>query len=171
MTTLSLQTIVEQAIAPALALLPPHMDSAQARVMLLACGLQESRFLYRRQLGDGPARGFWQFENGNKASRGGVWGVYLHRASSEHLRMLCRARDVSFDPRPIWAQLEHDDVLAAGVARLLLWTHAKALPAIGDASAGWAYYLGLWRPGKPHPETWDALYHRAAETIVGGEPA
>jgi hypothetical protein len=162
----TLQTIVSDAIAPALALLPPHMESMAARIMLLACGMQESRFLYRRQLGDGPARGYWQFENGTKSSRGGVWGVYLHRASSEHLRLLCRARGVSFDPRPIWAQLEHDDILAAGVARLLLWTHAKPLPPIGDAAGSWAYYVGLWKPGKPHRESWDALYAQAVKVIT-----
>ena len=46
---------------PAAKLLP-GMDSAKARVMLLAIGLQESRFEHRRQIG-GPARGFWQFES------------------------------------------------------------------------------------------------------------
>lgn len=48
---------------PALKLLP-SMDSVRARMMLLAIGLQESRFEHRRQLGNGPARGFWQFESG-----------------------------------------------------------------------------------------------------------
>ncbi|WP_440466979.1 hypothetical protein ACKI1H_27705 [Pseudomonas sp. YH-1] len=28
--------------------------------MLLAIGLQESRFTYRRQMGNGPAKFFWQ---------------------------------------------------------------------------------------------------------------
>lgn len=167
MTVLSLQTIVEQAIAPALKLLPPKMDSAEARVMLLACGLQESRFLYRRQLGNGPANGFWQFEQGTRASRGGVWGVSLHAASADLLKGLCAQRNVRFDQRAIWAQLEHDDVLAAGVARLLLWTHAKPLPAVDDAGGSWGYYLSLWRPGKPHPETWDAQHERARETVLG----
>lgn len=161
----SLPEIVANAIDPALKLLPTHMDAPAARVMLLAIGLQESRFLYRAQIGGGPARGYWQFEQGSKLSRGGVWGVYLHRASSELLRLLCRARDVSFDPMPIWSQLEHDDVLAAGVARLMLWTNAKPLPKPGDAAGGWAYYASTWRPGKPHPQTWDAQYLRAMECV------
>lgn len=168
---LNLAQIVETAIKPAYEILPPNMASDRATLMLLAIGLQESRFAYRRQLADGPARGFWQFEQGTARSKGGVWGVYLHRASAEQLRVVCRARDVSLDPKAIWAQLEHDDVLAAAVARLLLWTHHAPLPAIGAESEAWSYYLNLWRPGKPHPETWPELYQRAlrALRILNGE--
>jgi hypothetical protein len=162
----TLADVLNRMVGPALGRLPAHMDTPAARVMLLAIGLQESRFLYRRQLGDGPARGYWQFERGTKSSRGGVWGVYLHRASSELLRLLCRDRDVAFDPGPIWQQIEHDDVLAAGVARLLLWTHPKALPAVGETYRAWHYYLETWRPGKPHPLTWPALYAQAVRAVA-----
>lgn len=157
---MDLKEVVERAINPALALLPARMDTPAARVMLLAIGLQESRFVHRRQIG-GPARGFWQFEKGSRASRGGVWGVYLHPASKGLLAVLCKARSVASDPDAVYAALEYDDVLAAGVARLLLWTDPKALPAIGDADAGWSLYLRTWRPGKPHPKTWPALYAQA----------
>lgn len=166
---LRLANITDTAINPALSLLPKNMDSAAARVMLLAIGLQESRFEYRRQIGNGPARGFWQFELGTRESRGGVWGVYLHRASAELLRLLCRDRDCNYDPRAIYSQIENDDALAAGVARLLLWTAPKALPAIGDAPAAWAYYTNTWRPGKPHRKTWDALYAQAVEFVTPKE--
>lgn len=37
------------------------MTSPQEIAMLYAIRLQEGRFLHRRQLGDGPARGLWQF--------------------------------------------------------------------------------------------------------------
>ncbi|WP_343718879.1 hypothetical protein [Achromobacter dolens] len=161
---MTLDTIVADAIIPALALLPAGMDTPAARVMLLAIGLQESRFVHRRQIG-GPARGFWQFEKGTRASRGGVWGVYLHPASKDRLAALCKARSVSCDPDAIYAALEYDDVLAAGVARLLLWTDPKALPAVGDADAGWALYLRTWRPGKPHPHTWPDLYRQAVAQV------
>lgn len=161
---MTLDTIVSDAIAPALALLPAGMDTPAARVMLLAIGLQESRFVHRRQIG-GPARGFWQFEKGTRASRGGVWGVYLHVASKDHLAALCKARSVACDPDAIYSALEYDDVLAAGVARLLLWTDPKALPPVGDADAGWALYLRTWRPGKPHPGTWPDLYRQAAAEV------
>jgi hypothetical protein len=167
---LRLAEILDVAVLPALALLPRHMDTAPARVLLMAIGLQESRFEHRRQLGNGPARGYWQFEEGSKASRGGVWGVYLHSASNELLRLLCRARDCEFAPRPIWAQLERDDVLAAGVARLMLWTDPKPLPPIGAASEAWDYYLRTWRPGKPHRRTWANLYALAVDAVIPPPP-
>ncbi|MGE8655122.1 MAG: hypothetical protein ACN6O8_00025 [Achromobacter sp.] len=163
---MELKMIISSAIAPALSLLPGRMDTPAAHVMLLAIGLQESRFVHRRQIG-GPARGFWQFEKGTRASRGGVWGVYLHTASSGHLAALCKARSVTCHPDAIYAALEYDDVLAAGVARLLLWTDPKALPTIGDADAGWALYLRTWRPGKPKPDTWPPLYRQAAAEVQG----
>ncbi|MCH1989152.1 hypothetical protein L7Q78_17830 [Achromobacter xylosoxidans] len=161
---MDLKKIIDMGISPALALLPAAMDTQAARVMLLAIGLQESRFLHRRQIG-GPARGFWQFEKGTRASRGGVWGVYLHAASRNHLAALCKARSVACDPDAIYAALEYDDVLAAGVARLLLWTDPKALPAVGDADAGWVLYLRTWRPGRQHPKTWPALYAQAVAAL------
>lgn len=161
---MDLKKIIVTGISPALALLPAAMDTQAARVMLLAIGLQESRFTHRQQIG-GPARGFWQFEKGTRASRGGVWGVFLHAASKGHLAALCKARSVACEPDAIYPALEYDDVLAAGVARLLLWTDPKALPAIGDADAGWALYLRTWRPGRPHPKTWPALYAQAIDAV------
>ena len=44
---------VVQAVNEALRLLPPAMDSKEARVMLYAIGLQESRFTHRAQVIDG----------------------------------------------------------------------------------------------------------------------
>ncbi|WP_238877128.1 hypothetical protein [Achromobacter xylosoxidans] len=161
---MDLKKIIDTAVSPALALLPTRMDTPAARVMLLAIGLQESRFTHRQQIG-GPARGFWQFERGTRASRGGVWGVFLHPASKDHLAVLCKARSVAYDPDAIYAALEYDDVLAAGVARLLLWTDPKALPQIDEADAAWALYRRTWRPGKPHPQTWPALYAQAMAAL------
>lgn len=162
---MDLTVIVERAIEPALALLPARMDTPAARVMLLAIGLQESRFVHRRQIG-GPARGFWQFEKGSRTSRGGVWGLCLHPASKGHLAVLCKARSVACDPDAIYAALEYDDVLAAGVARLLLWADPKALPQVGDTEAAWSLYLRAWRPGKPKPDSWPTLYRQAAAEVA-----
>lgn len=158
--------VLESAIVPALALLPAGMDTDRARVMLVAIGLQESRLTYRRQIG-GPARGLWQFERGTEKSRGGVWGVYLHPGSRELLRSLCAARHVIFTPDAIYAALESDDVLAAGVARLLLYTDPKQLPALTDAEGAWRLYTErTWRPGKPHRKTWDGFHAQAVEAVT-----
>ena len=55
--------------------------------------------------------------------------------------------------------------VAAGFARLLLWTDPRPLPAIGDVKAAWQYYLRNWRPGKPHEKTWAPLYAEAMEEV------
>ncbi|MBN3270120.1 hypothetical protein CUR95_23955 [Bordetella bronchiseptica] len=155
-----LENVIEFAISPALALLPAKMDSAPARVMLLAIGLQESRLKYRRQIG-GPARGLWQFERG-----GGVHGVLQHAASSAFAREVCAARDVAPTAAAVYVRLEHDDVLAAAFARLLLWTDPKSLPGLGRVDEAWSLYARTWRPGKPHPSTWPDCYAQAVDAVA-----
>lgn len=168
-----LDSIVHEAINPALALLPPQMDSDRARVMLLAIGLQESRFMHRYQVvqgkpgAKGPARGFWQFELGSQSSRGGVWGVVLHPASRFWLNHLAEKRHVPMTAAAIWSAIETDDVLAAGLARLLLFTDAKPLPAVDDRDSAWDFYARrTWRPGKPHRETWNEFHAQAQAQVM-----
>lgn len=159
------------AIDEAFRLLPVGMNSREARVMLIAIGLQESRFKHRRQLVGsppkpvGPAAGYWQFEKGSAASRGGVWGVFLHESTNRTLKDLCLKRSVAQSPSNIWEAIQKDDVLAAGLARLLLWSDPLRLPVVGDAEGAWKLYLRTWRPGKPHRATWDALYAEAVQSV------
>lgn len=165
---LRLANISETILNPALALLPPKMDSAGARVQLLATGLQESRFEHRVQLPlrpgmpPGPARGFWQFEKG-----GGAAGVLRHPASRDLMRAICRERGCAATPAALWDALQRDDILAAAAARLLYWTDPKPLPAIGDAGGAWDYYIRVWKPGKPHPSTWPGFYAQAVNEVTG----
>lgn len=94
--------------------------------------------------------------------------MYLHPASSDKLKHLCRFRDVQYRPADIWKALEFDDVLAAGVARLLLYTDPFALPKLGDVQGAWMLYKErCWRPGKPHIETWPGYYRQALEYVRG----
>lgn len=132
-------------------LLPMKMDSPFARINQAAIGQQESGYLVRRQYGNGPARGYWQFEEG-----GGVKGVMEHKATSELARSVCHARGVPFVRRTVWEALETDDVLAAAFCRLLMWTDSGKLPT--NEADGWAMYARTWRPGKPHPEKWPASW-------------
>ncbi len=172
MTTGVNRPIVWQ-IQKALDILPRQMNTREAWAMLLAIGLQESRFEARRQLikqkdgsltPTGPAKGYWQFERG-----GGVAGVLRHSASRYWVHLLCRTRGVEPTSLAIWNAIETDDVLAAGIARLLLFTDPKRLPAIGDSAGAWDLYMRTWRPGKPHESTWPRLYGQAvaeAQRIV-----
>lgn len=147
-----IHSIVKDAIEPALAQLPFKMGSGVAKVIMVAYGLQESQLLVRSQFGNGPARGLWQFEQGSPVKGGGVWGVFNHAASKDHLRELCK-NHVLFDAVAIYQQLRYDDILAAGVARLLMWTDRKALPTTQEQA--WDMYAyRTWCPGKPRPEEW-----------------
>ena len=151
--------IIGTIIEPASKLLP-HMDSPKARILTLAIGFQESRFEHRRQI-DGPARGFWQFEQG-----GGVKGVLTHKASAYDAVKVCYARGVGSSTKDVYERLEHDDILACCFARLLLFTDPRSLPMIGDTDSAWAYYLHNWRPGKPHRQTWDEMYERGHNLLM-----
>lgn len=151
--------LLTNAINPALRLLPPIMTTPQAKVIMLAIALQESRCIYRRQV-KGPARGFWQFEQG-----GGVRGVLAHLSSLRHIKNVLEALDypANTDAENCYVAIEHNDILAAVFARLLLWTLPSAIPT--TANAAWDTYVNAWRPGKPHPETWPVFFAQAQEVV------
>ncbi|MDH1057172.1 hypothetical protein [Aquipseudomonas alcaligenes] len=132
-------------VAEALLLLPAKMTSPQAELMLLGIGLQESELKYRRQHGGGPARSLWQGEQGG----GMVAGLLgFHNQDVQDLaRGLCAVRGVPAQQRAVWEAIEHDDVLAAGLARLLLFADPARLPKLGDVEGAWQLYLRTWRPG------------------------
>jgi hypothetical protein len=160
-----LDSILHDAINPALAMLPVKMDSKEARVMMLSIGLQESEFMNRVQKlnggGRGPARSFWQMERG-----GGVHGVLNHDASKQLAREVCEKRKVAVTSLDVWNAMEFDDVLGAAFARLLLYTDPKRLPAVTDAEAAWLLYERVWRPGKPHPEKWPGYHAKARAQVI-----
>lgn len=156
-------TLIHAHVLPAaLSLLPPEMDTPEARAMLLAIGLQESRFEHRRQAG-GPARGFWQFERG-----GGVLGVVTHPSTKAHMdTATCALRydGMIHCPEDLYDAIEHNDVLACVCARLLLWSLPARLPRREEHAMGFAQYLQAWRPGRPHPSTWAGYYAQAWELV------
>jgi hypothetical protein len=142
----------------AYALLPPEMASAEATALLLAIGLQESRFEFRRQIG-GPAHGFWQCE------LGGTQGVLTHHATRVPLEQVCQ--QLHYDPTFVFPALADNDILAACVARCLLWTDPQPLPGPNDTTRGWDLYLRCWRPGRPHRASWDAFYAQGWQRTIG----
>ena len=151
---------LNKVIIPGLKLLPEKMDTPEARVMMLAIGMQESRFIHRKQI-NGPARGFFQFEEG-----GGVRGVLKHPSTKRIIQ------DVIFKlgipAEECYNCLSEDDDLAAAFARLLLYTDPKPLPSLtSDPGESWHLYERTWRPGKPHRETWDSFLTHAREVVIG----
>jgi hypothetical protein len=152
-------------IKPGLRLLPEKFDTPEARVLMLAIGMQESRFLHRRQI-NGPARGFFQFEKG-----GGVKGVLNHPATKTIVYDVLD--DIGIHGTDALtttcyeclSEPEHDP-LAAVFARLLLYTHPKKLPSLtSDPDESWKYYVDTWRPGKPHRHTFDAFLMHARRAV------
>ncbi len=156
------QLMIESTLATAFSLLPSRLFSREAVQLLLAIGWQESRFEKRAQV-EGPARGFWQFERA-----GGIRGVLEHPKTKVDIRYaLAALKYENADEHRCYAAVEHNDVLAACFARLLLVPHPKALPKLDEPLAGWDYYLKTWRPGKPHPKTWHFAWDWARN--VGGQ--
>lgn len=152
----TLSTIID----PALRILPSMMTSNAAKAMLLAIGMQESRLIHRRQI-KGPARGLWQFERG-----GGVVGVLRHHRTGHWAKDVCWKLGNAGTVASVYHGLEHDDVLAACFARLLLWTLPVSLPERDDVIGSWGQYIAAWRPGKPHRHTWDKFYEGAWEVVT-----
>lgn len=154
------RAVLDTAIEPALAELPPMPSEAAARQMLLAIAGVESGCLHRRQVPVAHAMGLWQFER-----LGGVAGVLQHRATAAHAAAACRRRQIPAAPDETWRALERDDVLAAIFARLLLLTDPARLP--DNQVTGREIYLRTWRPGKPSsPAKWGESWRMAEAAIA-----
>jgi hypothetical protein len=147
-------------IPAALSLLPARMDSPSARAMLLAIGLQESRFTHRVQV-KGPAHGFWQFE-----LRGGVTGVLQHPQTEDIVRTVLHAQGYPAIPEECYAAIIDNDTVACVFARLLLWTLPGRLPVSTEHELAWDQYLAAWRPVKPHHHTWNPFYTEAWRRVL-----
>ena len=140
--------------------------SNDARRLLLAIAMQESgpglnaRYQNSPSTSPGPARGWWQFEQG-----GGVVGVLSHAASSNFAAATCARLSVVAQPAAVWRAIEGNDALSCSFARLLMWTDPPALP--NTEGPAWDFYMRLWRPGKPHREVWQGNWQTADATVSG----
>lgn len=159
---------LQSIINPALVVLGPKLASDEARVMMLAIALQETRLRDRRQVADDGrylgqyGRGWWQFER-----KGGVAAVMESPATSAAMRGVCELLTVPFDDASVHEAIAWNDRLAAIAARLFLYQDPSPLPALGDQQAAWASYLRIWAPGKPRPDDWPANYKLALAAVSG----
>lgn len=142
-------------------LLPGKFGSPSARVQLLATGMQESGFVTRQQ-NSGPARSYWQFEQG-----GGIHAVLSNPVTGPYARTACSLRAVAPIESDVYRAFLSDDLLACAFARLLFWADPNPLPQLGDADGAWQLYLRTWRPGKPRPDDWAANYSAAIQSACG----
>lgn len=135
------------AVDPGLSLLPERMTSPEARAMIVAIAGQESSLVHRRQFA-GTARSYLQFEIP------GIEGVLTHEDTWAYARGACVDLDVLPTAPGVYIAMEYQDALACAFARLLLWTLPRPLPKVSDVDEAWTQYIGLWRPGKPRPNSW-----------------
>lgn len=160
------QRLLITGIIPALAELHARgiRDTPEARRFLLAIALQESALQHRRQVvaggaENGPASSFWQFEKG-----GGCVGVLTHHAVKSHAEAICAAYNVQATPGGLWEAMRYNDVVAAGLARLLVYTLPGKLPT--NSADGWQQYLDAWRPGQPHESRWPRNWAIATDVVM-----
>lgn len=159
----ALTHIVKTVVPAAMTMLPTRMDTPDAKAMMYAIGLQESRFIYRQQVG-GPAMGFWQYEEA------GVKGVMTHTSTRDLAAQVLDQMGYQASIPVVHQALADNDILAAIFARLLLWTHPNALPSAIQATKGWMYYYTLWRPGRPRQSTWEPFFQQAQLIVKGEQP-
>jgi hypothetical protein len=152
------QDLLNAVVDPALAYLPYPMDSVQARVLLLAIAGQESGMASRVQKGGGPARSFWQME------REAVAEVLSCPDTATHAVRICTQHGLAATVDAVYAALLDDDTLGATFARLNLWACPDPLPD-GEAAA-YAYYVNVWRPGKPDSSRWGPWYRSAVTAVA-----
>lgn len=161
----ALTYIATTALPGALWWIGERQSTPEARAMVLAIGLQESEFIFRRQKENGPARGFFGFEEA------GVRGVLTHKASKPLIMPILDVmgyRTNLPNVTEIHDALTDNDVLACAFARLLLWTHSNPLPTADQATKGWMQYIQCWRPGKPRQSTWEGNFNKAWSLVNGG---
>ena len=97
--------------------------------------MQESmNFKYRRQIGGGPARGFYQME---PATHDDIWNNYLKyhsKLAKKVEKMLSSAGANKI------AELENNDRYATAMARVHYLRVSEPLPAAGDTKAQAEYW-------------------------------
>lgn len=141
--------VLAHTIPAAYALLPEKMRSTNATAMLLAIGLHEGDgFTARWQYHGGPAHSFWQWEYPT------VKAIMLHSATSVAVDGLIDAlcyrlldATVARQARALHDAMTHNDTLACGLSRCLLWTLPVPLPGPTDASTAFHQYIQAWNPG------------------------
>lgn len=150
-----------------------------ARQFLLAAAIQETNLQFRAQMlhgtnnGAGPARGWWQFEQGT------IGLLMRHVVTGPRLKLLCDAAWVRFEADDIWRAIEGHDFLAVSVARLLLLSDPHPIPT-SEVAAWTCYSDRLWRPGAWHRgavedrlalrEKWSKSWKTAVETVTEQAP-
>lgn len=111
------------------------LPSEAAEQLLLGTALVESRLVHRRQIGGGPARGFFQME---PATHDDIWSNFLEYRPSlaEKIKSL-----LSLPTANAHRELEKNDKYACAMARAHYLRAPEALPDAGDVKG----MAGYWK--------------------------
>jgi hypothetical protein len=129
--------------------------SLAAEELLLGTAVQESlNFTYRRQMGNGPARGYFQME---PATHDDIWQNYLKYNAKKAALLTSFLSSPTADKH---VELENNDQYATAMARVHYMRVSEALPQQGDIQAQanyWKQYyntpLGKGKPAE-YVEKW-----------------
>lgn len=158
-----LQAVIRPALAScAAAVDEPRLADPRAAALLVAIAIQESDLRYLRQYPTGPARSWWQIE----PLTGGLAMRRATAALGEPWRRLLHLHGLD---GPLHETLTAWPLSAAVAARLLLWHDPRRLPDLGAQDAAWDVYIGCWRPGRPHAQTWPRAYAEAMDAMQSTE--
>ena len=129
-------------------------SSPEAVDLVLATGIVESRYEYIKQMGDGPARSFWQVEPATAVDT--LAHFLVHRSS---LMQKCAEATLvdlkywqTYDEN-VWAEILEKNI-AAGIvhARLKYWRVPKKMPSSLEGQADyWKKYYNS-ESGADSPE-------------------
>lgn len=170
--TLALRYLVAPVLMAAASRHRPSIDSRQARVMLLATGLQESALVetIQRNSAGKPlvnlARGFHQFEPGANQALGGILRSPQTGWLRDELARMGYPCTIEGRADLHWL-LAYDQRVSVLCARALLWMDPHPLPDMEGPA--WDYYLRCWRPGRPHKKTWADNWAAAVAAVDGME--
>lgn len=126
--------IREYIIGPALDHLGLRSDVAD--MLVFGTGVQESRYRFIRQLGGGPARGFWQME---PATHADIYANFLAHRTALRAKVMALAAQA---PMPLHRQLESNALYAAAMCRVHYFRVKEPLPTSPGDYEGLGRY---WR--------------------------
>lgn len=119
-------------VRPALAALPAALGGVSAVQGVLGIGNTETGYHYIKQVGPGPALGFWQIE---PDTHNDLWENFIQFRPS--LAQALKA--LLFGAEPAAGRLITHTLYAAAICRVQLYRAPAALPAANDATA-WAAF-------------------------------
>lgn len=147
---MDLKTALKEVIEPGLIKLPDHLNTVEAEAMLLAIGMQETKFELSNCV-NSDRMGFFRV-----STRDIIKLITIDWTSKLLL-------DIANGANKFINELVLEDAhFCALCARLMLSITGESLPNLNsDPSESWNLYLKTWKPDNPKRETWDAYWMHA----------